>query len=441
MLLVGPGIPLEAQSGVFRDGNRLTMEVPPALPLPPGHTSASWQLKRRELELSLEKEKIRYGELALTMAQELHQCFRTVSDRNKMLRLKEAARRHAFTLFRDARGEVPEKTPYYGLLPGPDGQVREGHLDLDAYLDLLLQQSASGEAVNSCWALPGIVAGKAIAFEPAGFYRPVLLANGEKHPDNLVYQVYRGTIPVRERIGFLHQGQPVEKFICKEMFFEMRCLADPSASADARNLQAFYWQVSFVRISKVSDGKSCSLLPEVSCSLPEADFLVPGVEPTTDSSQVKGNPSGVRDSIQSYKPVSALAYLVPGVGLRHFSRMKAKQASVPLWPLVGGLWLGSGVFAIISRQQMAIDYAIHKSTQSVTENESAYSKANAWHHRSLLGAAACLGIWLINDVHVFTRDLQARRNSREWFLQTLPGPPIGQSFAPGSAAAGIRITF
>jgi len=121
--------------------------------------------------------------------------------------------------------------------------------------------------------------------------------------------------------------------------------------------------------------------------------------------------------------------------------MKAKQASVPLWPLVGGLWLGSGVFAIISRQQMAIDYAIHKSTQSVTENESAYSKANAWHHRSLLGAAACLGIWLINDVHVFTRDLQARRNSREWFLQTLPGPPIGQSFAPGSAAAGIRITF
>jgi hypothetical protein len=70
-------------------------------------------------------------------------------------------------------------------------------------------------------------------------------------PPDPIYYVYRGSLPVRERIGFLQNGLPVEKTICKEMFFELRCFLDPEPKLSQSAPDKFYWQVSFIRISKV----------------------------------------------------------------------------------------------------------------------------------------------------------------------------------------------
>ncbi|MFN5787944.1 MAG: hypothetical protein ACK469_04220, partial [Bacteroidota bacterium] len=111
-----------------------------------------------------------------------------------------------------------------------------------------------------------------------------------------------------------------------------------------------------------------------------------------------------------------------------------------------GVWLGSGFFAAVSKRQSDIDYAIHKKTFSVSENETAYLNANKWHHRSLISAAAGLGIWIINDAGLFLKDKKARRTSRELFMNIVPSPAIGyqkNNLYPfvNQPVAGYRIKF
>ena len=92
-----------AQEGIYRNGNKFTFEAPKSNVIPVGHTPESWQIKRLEIESTLNERKIFFGNLAYGMAQELHQCFRIISDNEKILRLKEAAKRHALSLFKDSR--------------------------------------------------------------------------------------------------------------------------------------------------------------------------------------------------------------------------------------------------------------------------------------------------------------------------------------------------
>jgi len=101
---------------------------------------------------------------------------------------------------------------------------------------------------------------------------------------------------------------------------------------------------------------------------------------------------------------------------------------------------------LVSKRQSNIDYEIHKKTFSVAENEWSYNNANNWHHRSLISAAACLGIWLMNDIHVFLKDNKARRTSRELFMQAIPSPPVGKlgkndALFNNQTSLGLRIKF
>lgn len=435
-----------AQDGIYRNGNKFTFEAPKSASIPPGYTAESWQIKKQEIETSLNEKKIFFGNLAFGMAQELHQCFRIISDNEKILRLKEAAKRHALSLFKDARGEIPGSTPYFGMVLAENGQINEQYVNLDAYMDMLIARTTRKEGVNICWALPGESSGKMVHFKPAGFSSPILLPNGEKHPDNLLYEVYRGSLPVRERIGFLKNGLPVEQIICKEMFFELRCFLDPAPKQHPTAPDKFYWQVSFIRIGKTGDEKSCDNLPEVACSLTDLSLLAQIEIPVKDSLQ--GNDLTLKSSEppKAYQPVSPVTYLLPGFGLRHFQAMKEKKPALPIWPVITGLWVGSGFFALVSKRQSNIDYEIHKKTFSVAENEWSYNNANNWHHRSLISAAACLGIWVMNDIHVFLKDNKARRTSRELFMQAIPSPPVGQlgkndALFNNQTFLGLRIKF
>jgi hypothetical protein len=317
-------------------------------------------------------------------------------------------------------------------------------LNLGAYMDMLIEQPNEQTGINICWALPTEESGKTVVFSSAGFSSPIYLPNGQKHPDNLLYEVYRGSLPVRERIGFLQNGLPIEKTICKEMFFELRCYLDPEPKLNQSAPDKFYWQVSFIRISKVSDEKLCENLPEVACTLPDISIL------TTDIALIDSakNDLTLKSATppKAYKPLSPFTYLVPGFGIKHFQTMKENKPKIPIWPIVTGVWLGSGFFAAVSKKQSSIDYITHKKTFSITENETAYLNANKWHHRSLISAAASLGIWIINDAGLFFKDKKARRTSRELFMNTVPSPAIGyqkNSLYPfvNQPVAGYRIKF
>jgi len=146
---------LNAQDGIYKNGNKFTFEAPKANNVPIGHTVESWSIKRQEIEASLNEKKLNFGNLAYGMAQELHQCFRIISDNEKILRLKEAAKRHALTLFKDARGEISGSTPYYGMTLGESGQIIENYMNLGAYMDVLIEQPNKQTGINICWALPG----------------------------------------------------------------------------------------------------------------------------------------------------------------------------------------------------------------------------------------------------------------------------------------------
>ncbi len=437
-------LPLNAQDGIYKNGNKFTFEAPKANNVPVGHTIESWSIKRQEIEVSLNEKKLNFGNLAYGMAQELHQCFRIISDDDKILRLKEAAKRHALSLFKDARGEISGSTPYYGMTLGESGQITENYLNLGAYMDMLIAQPNEQTGINICWALPSEESEKTVVFSSAGFSSPIYLPNGQKHPDNLLYEVYRGSLPVRERIGFLQNGLPIEKTICKEMFFELRCFLDPEPKLSLNAPDKFYWQVAFIRISKVSDEKICENLPEVACTLPDVSILTSDIA-LIDSAE---NNITLKSATppKAYKPLSPFTYLVPGFGMRHFQSMKENKPKIPIWPIVTGVWLGSGFFAAVSKKQSSIDYVIHKKTFSITENETAYLNANKWHHRSLISAAASLGIWIINDAGLFFKDKKARRTSRELFMNTVPSPAIGyqkNSLYPfvNQPVAGYRIKF
>ena len=437
-------LPLIAQEGIYKNGNKFTFEAPKLNNVPVGHTAESWSIKRQEIEESLNEKKLSFGNLAYGMAQELHQCFRIISDDEKILRLKEAAKRHALTLFKDARGEISGSTPYYGMTLGESGQINESYLNLDTYMDVLIAKPKEQTGINICWALPSEESGKTVVFKSAGFSSPIYLPNGQKHPDNLLYEVYRGSLPVRERIGFLQNGLPVEKTICKEMFFELRCFLDPEPKLSQSAPDKFYWQVAFIRISKVTDEKLCENLPEVACTLPDVTILTSDIallDTTKNDITLKS-----ATPPKAYKTVSPFTYLVPGFGIRHFQSMKENKPNIPLWPIVTGVWLGSGFFAAVSKRQSDIDYAIHKKTFSVTENETAYLNANKWYHRSLISAALSLGIWLLNDAHVFVKDKKAQRTSRELFMNIVPSPAIGyqkngQYPFVNQPVAGYRINF
>jgi hypothetical protein len=434
------------QDGIYRQGKKFTFEVPKSGSVPVGHTMESWQLKRQEIETALNEKKAFFGNMAFGMAQELHQCFRIISDNEKILRLKEAAKRHALSLFKDSRGEISGSTPYFGMVPAENGQINEQYINLDSYMDMLIEQTSRQEGVNICWALPGEAFGKTVRFTPAGFSSPILLPNGQNHPDNLIYEVYRGSIPVRERIGFLRNGMQSEQIICKEMFFELRCFMDKTPKDNSGSPEKFYWQVSFIRIGKITQEKDCEQLPDVACSLPDLSVLAKITENAPDSIQKKELNSNTPIPPKAYKPVSPITYLLPGHGIRHFQLLKEKKSKVPLWPVISGVWLGSGFFALISKKQSDLDYDIHKKTFSVAENEGSYQRANSWHHRSLLGAATCLSIWIINDAHVFLKDTKARRTSKELFMQSLPAPTYGFQTSAGallnqSQTIGVRLKF
>jgi hypothetical protein len=444
--ITGASIRSFAQEGIYSIGNKFTFEAPKATSIPPGYTAESWQLKRQEIEVNLNEKKVFFGNLAFGMAQELHQCFRIISDNDKILRLKEAAKRHALSLFKDARGETLSSTPYFGMVLGENGQLNEQYVPLDAYMDMLISQTSRQEGVNICWALPGEASGKMVQFKPAGFSSPILMPNGEKHPDNLLYEVYRGSLPVRERIGFLKNGLPVEQILCKEMFFELRCFLDPEPKLNPTAPDRFFWQVSFIRIGKMGDEKSCDNLPEVACSFSDLPLLTQIELPHQDSLESNDLTLKSSEPPKAYKPVSPVTYLLPGFGIRHFQTMKEKKPAFSIWPVITGLWIGSGFFAIISKRESNIDYEIHKKTFSIAENEWSYNHANEWHHRSLLSAAACLSIWIINDTHVFLRDSKARRISRELFMQNIPSPPLGQfgnnkASVNSALSLGLRIQF
>lgn len=435
-----------AQEGIYRNGNKFTFEAPKSNVIPVGHTPESWQIKRLEIESTLNERKIFFGNLAYGMAQELHQCFRIISDNEKILRLKEAAKRHALSLFKDSRGETVGSSPYFGMVLDENGQINENYIHLDSYMDMLITQTSRQEGVNICWALPGGESGKFVSFKPAGFSSPVLLPNGQKHPDNLLYDVYRGSIPVRERIGFLRNGMPVEQVICKEMFFELRCFLDNAPKLSPGAPDKFYWQVSFIRIGKISDEKKCENLPDVACSLPDFSILAQILQNSTDTIQKGDLTSKSLPPPKAYKPVSPITYLFPGHGIRHFQQMKEKKNKIPLWPLITGVWVGSGFFAFVSKRQSDIDYGIHKKTFSVVENEWSYNNANRWHHRSLISAAACLSVWLINDTHIFLKDKKARRTSKELFMQSIPATSTSynlksESLLSNQQTLGFRIKF
>jgi hypothetical protein len=327
---------------------------------------------------------------------------------------------------------------------GESGQINESYLNLDTYMDVLIAKPKEQTGINICWALPSEESGKTVVFKSAGFSSPIYLPNGQKHPDNLLYEVYRGSLPVRERIGFLQNGLPVEKTICKEMFFELRCFLDPEPKLSQSAPDKFYWQVAFIRISKVTDEKLCENLPEVACTLPDVTILTSDIallDTTKNDITLKS-----ATPPKAYKTVSPFTYLVPGFGIRHFQSMKENKPNIPLWPIVTGVWLGSGFFAAVSKRQSDIDYAIHKKTFSVIENETAYLNANKWHHRSLISAALSVGIWILNDAHVFVKDKKAQRTSRELFMNTVPSPAIGyqkngQYPFVNQPVAGYRIKF
>lgn len=435
-----------AQEGIYKNGNKFTFEAPKSIAIPAGYTQESWETKRNEIEATLNERKNYFGNLAFGMAQELHQCFRIVSDNEKIFRLKEAAKRHALSLFKDVKGETASSTPYYGMLLNESGQIKEIYVNLDEYMDMLIGQTSRQDGVNICWALPGEDSGKTVSFKPAGFSSPILLPNGQKHPDNLVYEVYRGSIPVRERIGFLRNGMPTEQVICKEMFFELRCFLDNAPKLNSEAPDKFYWQVSFIRIGKLSDEKKCENLADVSCSLPDISLIAEITQKITDTTQNNELTSKSLPPPLAYKPVSPITYLFPGHGIRHFQLMKEKKNKIPFWPVVTGVWLGSGFFALVSKRQSDIDYEIHKKTFSVAENEWAYNNANKWHQRGLISAAACLSIWLINDTHVFLKDSKARRISKELFMQSVPAPSIGlnqnkEATLSNQQTIGFRLKF
>jgi hypothetical protein len=88
MVQIG-SFPLNAQDGIYKNGNKFTFEAPKVNNVPVGHTIESWIIKRQEIETSLNEKKLNFGNLAYGMAQELHQCFRIISDDNKILRLKD----------------------------------------------------------------------------------------------------------------------------------------------------------------------------------------------------------------------------------------------------------------------------------------------------------------------------------------------------------------
>jgi hypothetical protein len=435
-----------AQDGIYKNGHKFTFEAPKSTAIPVGHTSESWELKRQEIEITLSERKVYFGNLAYGMAQELHQCFRIISDNEKILRLKEAAKRHALSLFKYASGEIPGSTPYFGMVLGENGLINESYVNLGTYMDMLIAQTSRQEGVNICWALPGGESGKIVHFKPAGFSSPILLPNGQKHPENLLYEVYRGSLPVRERIGFLKNGMPAEQIICKEMFFELRCYLDSSPKLNPGAPDKFYWQVSFIRIGKVTDEKKCENLPDVACSLPDLSILAQITQVSNDSLQNNDLTSKSLPPPKAYKPVSPITYLFPGHGLKHFQAMKEKKYKLPIWPVITGMWLGSGFFAIVSKKQSDIDYNIHKKTFSIAENEWSYTNANKWHQRGLISAAACLSIWIINDTHIFLKDSKARRTSKELFMQSIPAPTIGYNgknelFLNNQPTLGIRLKF
>lgn len=80
---------LIAQDGIYKNGNKFTFESPKANMVPMGHTIESWSIKRQEIETSLNEKKLNFGNLAYSMAQELHQCFRIISDDEKFYALKK----------------------------------------------------------------------------------------------------------------------------------------------------------------------------------------------------------------------------------------------------------------------------------------------------------------------------------------------------------------
>jgi hypothetical protein len=182
----------------------------------------------------------------------------------------------------------------------------------------------------------------------------------------------------------------------------------------------------------------------VACTLPDVTILTSDIallDTTKNDITLKS-----ATPPKAYKTVSPLTYLVPGFGIRHFQSMKENKTNIPLWPIVTGVWLGSGFFAAVSKRQSDIDYAIHKKTFSVIENETAYLNANKWHHRSLISAALSVGIWILNDAHVFMKDKKAQRTSRELFMNTVPSPAIGyqkngQYPFVNQPVAGFRIKF
>jgi hypothetical protein len=101
---------------------------------------------------------------------------------------------------------------------------------------------------------------------------------------------------------------------------------------------------------------------------------------------------------------------------------------------------------VVSKKQSDIDYNIHKKTFSIAENEWSYTNANKWHQRGLISAAACLSIWIVNDMHIFLKDSKARRTSKELFMQSIPAPTIGYNgknelFLNNQPTLGIRLKF
>jgi hypothetical protein len=60
MVQIG-SFPLNAQDGIYKNGNKFTFEAPKVNNVPVGHTIESWIIKRQEIETSLNEKKLNFG--------------------------------------------------------------------------------------------------------------------------------------------------------------------------------------------------------------------------------------------------------------------------------------------------------------------------------------------------------------------------------------------
>lgn len=378
------------------DRNTISFEPP----TPGRKVTDDYEIIKAEMEAC----KAEYLERVYKQVEDLHHCFRVISNYEKSSRIRAAARNQALELFKDRNGNPAENVRYRGYVLDTVNFKFVLHSNS---LELYLKELANPTKFNICWGI-----------ETLNIQEGNFVASSSRVVDDTVagifYKPYTAAIKIKEVVSF-RQKLVYETELCKEIRFQLRYVK----RIDSLN-PGFYWNASMYEVVEV-DSKLCNSIDSMEC--PDGEIMV-----DTNFVDTAFVDTLLTPPTPCAKHAPAYSYLIPGYGFNFFRENKKK---IPAWPLITGAWGFSIGSAVYYKNKMNRSYQAHLDGTILSDRDFNYRRTVTNHNRLLLYSGIAAAIWIGTDALIFFKDNKDLKKCRENFeKKSFPTTSIRPNLLP-----------